>query len=102
MGEERFAAPEVLFQPHLIDVESPGIAELLFNTIQAADIDTRTEFYKHIVLSGTYIHTHLYVHMFVCVNIYVFVCVRCPRTCAAEVDTKQKYIRNSVYMHVFK
>lgn len=28
------------------------MAELLFNTIQAADIDTRPDFYKHIVLSG--------------------------------------------------
>jgi len=52
MGGERFGAPEALFQPHLINVEGVGIAELLFNTIQAADIDTRPEFYKHIVLSG--------------------------------------------------
>ena len=52
LGGERFQAPEVLFQPHLIDIESVGIAELLFNTIQAADIDTRAELYKHIVLSG--------------------------------------------------
>lgn len=29
-----------------------GIAELVFNTIQTADIDMRTELYKHIVLSG--------------------------------------------------
>lgn len=29
-----------------------GIAELVFNTIQAANIDMRTELYKHIVLSG--------------------------------------------------
>jgi len=49
---ERFEAPEALFQPHLINVEGVGVAELLFNTIQAADIDTRSEFYKHIVLSG--------------------------------------------------
>ncbi|CAK8680015.1 actin-related protein 2 [Clavelina lepadiformis] len=49
---ERFEAPEALFQPHLINVESVGIAEMLFNTIQAADIDIRSEFYKHIVLSG--------------------------------------------------
>lgn len=28
------------------------MSELVFNTIQAADIDTRLEFYKHIVLSG--------------------------------------------------
>lgn len=52
VGGERFGAPEALFQPHLINVEGVGVAELLFNTIQAADIDTRPEFYKHIVLSG--------------------------------------------------
>ena len=52
VGGERFEAPEVLFQPHLINVEGVGIAEMLFNTIQQADIDTRPEFYKHIVLSG--------------------------------------------------
>lgn len=52
VGGERFEAPEAFFQPHLINHEGVGIAELLFNTIQAADIDTRSEFYKHIVLSG--------------------------------------------------
>nr|CAH8842152.1 unnamed protein product [Trichobilharzia regenti] len=52
IGGELFGAPEALFQPHLIDREGDGIAELLFNTIQAADIDTRPAFYKHIVLSG--------------------------------------------------
>lgn len=52
IGGERFEAPEAFFQPHLINQEGVGIAELLFNTIQAADIDTRSEFYKHIVLSG--------------------------------------------------
>ncbi|ERE92216.1 actin-related protein 2 [Cricetulus griseus] len=40
VGGERFEAPEALFQPHLINVEGVGVAELLFNTIQAADIDT--------------------------------------------------------------
>ena len=52
VGGERFAAAEALFQPHLIDIESNGISELLFNTIQAADMDVRPELYKHIVLSG--------------------------------------------------
>jgi len=52
VGGERFEASEALFQPHLINVESGGIAQLLFSTIQAADIDLRSEFYKHIVLSG--------------------------------------------------
>ncbi|KAF9982083.1 Arp2/3 complex subunit, actin nucleation center [Modicella reniformis] len=52
VGSERFGAPECMFQPHLIDVEQPGIAELLFQTIQAAPVDTRSDLYKHIVLSG--------------------------------------------------
>uniref|UniRef100_A0A6B2G3Z2 Actin-related protein 2 (Trinotate prediction) n=1 Tax=Myxobolus squamalis TaxID=59785 RepID=A0A6B2G3Z2_MYXSQ len=52
LSSERFGAPEAMFQPHLINRETLGVAELLFNTIQSADIDTRSEFYKHIVLSG--------------------------------------------------
>jgi len=52
IGSERFEAPECLFQPHLVDVEQPGIAEFLFNTIQAADVDVRSSLYKAIVLSG--------------------------------------------------
>lgn len=41
-----------MFQPHLVDVEQPGMAEMLFQTIQASAVDTRQELYKHIVLSG--------------------------------------------------
>jgi actin-related protein 2 len=52
VGAERFQAPEALFSPNLIDIESPGIADQLFNCIMAADIDTRSEFFQHIVLSG--------------------------------------------------
>ena len=52
LGGERFEAPEALFQPHLINVEGQGMAELLFSTINAADMDIRSELYKHIVLSG--------------------------------------------------
>ena len=52
VGQERFEAPEVLFKPFLIDKESVGISEMLFNTIQSVEIDTRPELYKHIVLSG--------------------------------------------------
>lgn len=52
VGGERFEASEALFQPHLINVEGQGIAELLFSSIQAAEMDIRPELYKHIVLSG--------------------------------------------------
>lgn len=49
---ERFKATEALFQPRLLELESPGIAEMLFETIQRADMDIRSELYKHVVLSG--------------------------------------------------
>ncbi|KXN70645.1 Actin/actin-like protein [Conidiobolus coronatus NRRL 28638] len=52
IGSERFEAPECLFQPELVDCESAGVAELLHNVINAADLDLRPELYRHIVLSG--------------------------------------------------
>lgn len=52
VGSERFEAAECLFQPHLVDVDQPGMAELLFNTIQGTDVDVRSSLYKAIVLSG--------------------------------------------------
>lgn len=52
VGSERFEAPECLFQPHLVDVEQPGLAESLFNCIQKADVDVRSSLYKAVVLSG--------------------------------------------------
>lgn len=52
MGSERFTAPEILFQPHLVDIESGGIADVVFQAINQADVDVRADLYKHIVLSG--------------------------------------------------
>ncbi|TFK21780.1 actin binding protein [Coprinopsis marcescibilis] len=52
VGPERFEAPECMFQPHLVDIEQPGVAEMLFNAIQSAPVDVRTDLYKHVVLSG--------------------------------------------------
>ena len=45
---ERFAASEALFQPHLINKEGHGMAELVFDAIQSAGMDIRPELYKHI------------------------------------------------------
>lgn len=52
IGRERFEAPECLFTPSLIDCEKPGMADMVFEMIQSADLDTRQSYYKHIVLSG--------------------------------------------------
>jgi actin-related protein len=35
-----------------VDSEKSGMADMVFEMIQDADIDTRAEYYKHIVLSG--------------------------------------------------
>ena len=52
-GSELFRAPEAMFQPHLIGLESPGIHELVTSTImQSSDADVRQELFKNIVLSG--------------------------------------------------
>jgi len=52
VGRERFMAPEALFQPGLIDVDSPGMSDILFSTIDGADLDIKPHLYNHIVLSG--------------------------------------------------
>jgi actin-related protein 2 len=52
IGPERFEASEALFSPKLIDVESAGLSDMVFDLIQAADMDLRPSFYKSIVLSG--------------------------------------------------
>jgi len=52
LGRERFEAAEALFNPSLIDSEKSGMADMVFEMIQEADMDTRSDYYKHIVLSG--------------------------------------------------
>ena len=52
MGNERFRAPEVLFQPSFLGGELLGIHELLSRSVGKCDIDIRKELYSNIVLSG--------------------------------------------------
>lgn len=53
VGRERYEAPEVLFQPGLVDLEQEGIHDMLFNMIsKKAAMDIRSDLYQHIVLSG--------------------------------------------------
>ncbi len=52
LGRERFEAPECLFNPSLVDSEKAGMADMVFDMIQEADMNTRVEYYKHIVFSG--------------------------------------------------
>lgn len=52
IGNERFRAPEVLFQPSLLGKEALGIHQCVNKTILECDIDTRKELFNNIVLSG--------------------------------------------------
>lgn len=52
VGRERFEAPEALFTPSLVDVESAGLSDMVFNMINDADMDLRRAFYGSVVLSG--------------------------------------------------
>ncbi|CAH2058413.1 unnamed protein product [Thlaspi arvense] len=52
IGAERFRCPEVLFQPSMIGMETPGIHETTYNSIMKCDLDIRKDLYGNIVLSG--------------------------------------------------
>lgn len=53
IGAERFAAPEMLFNPHLMGVgEGPGLAGLVFECIRKSDLHVQKAYFGHIVLSG--------------------------------------------------
>jgi len=52
VGPERFRAPEVLFKPNLVGMESKGIHRLTFDSIMKCDVDIRRDLYKNIVMSG--------------------------------------------------
>ena len=52
ISNERFEAPEILFNPRLNGMESLGIPQMVFNCIQECDISTRLELFKYTILSG--------------------------------------------------
>ena len=52
IGSERFRCPEVLFQPSLVGMESPGIHEATYKSIMKCDVDIRKDLYGNVVLSG--------------------------------------------------
>jgi len=52
IGNERFRAPETLFQPSHLGMEAVGIHETCYNSIMKSDLDIRKDLYANIVLSG--------------------------------------------------
>ncbi|EMD36924.1 actin-2-like protein [Gelatoporia subvermispora B] len=52
IGNERFRAPEALFQPAMVGLEGSGVHETTYNSIYKCDLDIRRDLYGNIVLSG--------------------------------------------------
>ena len=52
VGRERFEAPECLFNPMLIDVESVGITDLIYESICESPIDCQRKLVANVILAG--------------------------------------------------
>ena len=52
VGPERFQCTEVLFQPSLLDHQTPGLPSLIHQSITASDPKLSSELHSRIVLSG--------------------------------------------------
>lgn len=50
IGNERFRAPEALFQPSVLGMEPAGIHVTTFNSIMKCDVDVRKDLYGNIVM----------------------------------------------------
>jgi actin beta/gamma 1 len=52
IGDERFKAPEALFQPTLLGIERPGVHENIYNSIMNCDINIRKDLFNNCLLAG--------------------------------------------------
>ena len=52
IGNERFRAPEALFQPSLLGLDIDGADETTYKSIMNCDLDIRRDLYGNVVLSG--------------------------------------------------
>lgn len=52
ISNEKFEAPEILFNPMLIQVESPSVQDMIIKCIQSCAMDNRGLLYQSIILSG--------------------------------------------------
>lgn len=70
IGNERFRAPEALFDPSVLGLESGGIHQTLYNSINKCDIDVRKELYGNVVIVSLLWSSSIYLLPFLCVTSY--------------------------------
>lgn len=52
LNNERIRCGEVLFQPKLLGIDSPGLSQLIYQAIIKSPIDIRKDLFNNIILSG--------------------------------------------------
>ena len=52
LGQEKFRAGEILFNPEIVGLEYVGVHEMLTQSVGKVDMDLRQDLYQNIVLSG--------------------------------------------------
>lgn len=52
IGAEATEASEVLFEPSLIGSDSPGVADLVMQTVRLSDMDLRPQLLSHVLVCG--------------------------------------------------
>ena len=52
LSNERFHCPEALFKPSLLGLATPGVHQMLFNSITKCETDLRLHYFCNVMLSG--------------------------------------------------
>lgn len=52
LGQERFKAPEILFNPEQVGLEYAGVHQVVVDSINRVDLDLRKSLFSNVVLSG--------------------------------------------------
>uniref|UniRef100_UPI00358ED849 uncharacterized protein isoform X2 n=1 Tax=Myxine glutinosa TaxID=7769 RepID=UPI00358ED849 len=52
IDNQRFLAPETLFDPSLVGMDAPGMHLLTYNSIMQSDIDVRRDLFGNVLLAG--------------------------------------------------
>ena len=76
IGNERFRAPEALFQPSVLGLESGGIHVTTFNSIMKCDVDVRKDLYGNIVMVGNLISARCCIQLTDSYSPVVLLCIR--------------------------
>jgi len=52
IGTERFEGPEMMFKPNMVNMDTPGVHEMIRDSVMNCDLDIRRDLWENIVLTG--------------------------------------------------